>query len=192
MATIQLQIDKSGTSTRGTADPSSSPIYRQRHPGTYEGFSQEPEPVFVRRYGAARGWEVEPSEEAWHECEGTVIVAVAPEAIAFDFGPIPTIAEPKAEVLLSRIPWRILQPFLEAIRLWIDGAPVSAVRLFPFSDPDVDGWEEVVLELTVDADTPTALTLWRQLAERIDVVTAGYSADERRKLNRSVAVHLDW
>jgi len=81
---------------------------------------------------------------------------------------------------------------LSGIRSWIRGYPVKAARVFAFSDPEVEDWEEVVVELLVDADTPTALRLWDELAGAVDHATESLSDDQRRLLNSQVSVSLAW
>jgi len=184
---VQLHIDSEEVSTRATADQSSDLICTQRRPGTYQGLPGAPQPALLQRYGAPQPWDVE--SQAW---QGGVIFAVGPADVVIDFEGVPTVTEPKAKVLLSRIPWVTLQPLLSGIRSWIRGYPVKAARVFAFSDPEVEDWEEVVVELLVDADTPTALRLWDELAGAVDHATESLSDDQRRLLNSQVSVSLAW
>ena len=185
--TYEVLIETANVSTQATAHPSSGLVYTLRYHGTYQGISAGLEPTLLQRHGAPQPWDVE--SQAW---QGGVIFAVAPADVVIDFEGVPTVTEPKAKVLLSRIPWVTLQPVLSAIRSWIRGSPVKAARVFAFSDPEVEDWQEVVVELLVDADTPTALRLWDELAGAVDHAAESLSDDQRQLLNSQVSVSLTW
>lgn len=121
-----------------------------------------------------------------------VMLPIAPSPVPLHFGGAPVAIQPQAERLLSRLPWPALARVLSAVRTWARSAPVTAVKVCTVWEPEDNDWEEVVLEMRVDADTPQALRLWDELAYAVDQAKASIPGHQRRDLDRRLGIHLLW
>ncbi len=121
-------------------------------------------------------------------------VHLRPEPPKLDLGSIPTVVETEAEELLARLPGSAVRRMIDAVRDWITEHShiVSRARVSVITEPEDIGWTEVVLQLCVETDTQTALSLWDDLAARLDAAKERLNDRERAMLNSALGVHLVW
>lgn len=114
-------------------------------------------------------------------------------AVRLDFGAgVPVTVTPEAQAFLSRLPQPALARVLEALSRWAKKAPLKAVSVIVFSDPEDIDWEEAIIELLVDADFDRALALWDEVGGVLDKAMNGISAEDSAELDEKLGVHLLW
>lgn len=120
-------------------------------------------------------------------------IRIEAEAIAASLYPIPTVVEPSALPILRALPQNSLQPILQEIRTWAAGQEeVQRARFVGVSEPEDPEWTELVLELTVDADTERALELWEAIGAKVGRLKAGLSPEHRDLVNSMFGLHFRW
>jgi hypothetical protein len=112
--------------------------------------------------------------------------------VFLDLGSIPVLVERQAEVLMSGFPWPQLASVMSRIHAWAEAAPVRWFRAYAISDPEESGWEEMVLEAFVDADSETALRIWDHLAAAVDEAKSHMPKSARRLFDKQFGVHIVW
>jgi len=182
-----VHVTLTTTGTEGTLPFTSLEYHAQKHAGTWHG----PAGTAERRWLAH--WllpgEAQPDNEPGQQA---LQVGVTPGSLSLTFGSVPVVLEPEAAVLLSRMPWEAVGPVLSAVSAWAGLAPVRAARVSVVSEPEDSDWQEVVFALLVDADTPTALRLWDELAAAVDDAKSVLRHDHRRLLSRQLGIHVVW
>lgn len=108
------------------------------------------------------------------------------------FGTIPVTVDPSAVQMLGGLPLTALSNALAAVRSWTQSGGVKRINAYRFQDPESGSAEEVVLEISVEGDTAHALARWRALSAAVDQAKAAMTEEERRILDRRLALHLAW
>lgn len=120
-------------------------------------------------------------------------ISITAAAVHLEFGSrVPVSVSAGARGFLARLPWPALSLVLDSLRAWARDVALKAVRASVVTDPEADDWQEVVLELLLDAETETALKLWDDLETALATAKEGLAADQRSILDRHLAVHLLW
>lgn len=120
-------------------------------------------------------------------------IRIEAEAIAASLDPIPTVVETSALPILRALPQGSLEPLLQEIRTWAAGQEeVQRARFVGVIEPEDPEWTELVLELSVDADTERALELWDAIGGKVGRVKANLSPEHRDLVDAMFGLHFRW
>jgi DNA topoisomerase-1 len=81
---------------------------------------------------------------------------------------------------------------MEAVATWSLSAPVEAIRVYRETDPESRDWTETVVELAVDADSATAIELWKDVTSEVARVKRELEPVEQSHVDKHFGVHLVW
>jgi len=103
-------------------------------------------------------------------------------------------AEIEADALALLSSWdpQVLRVVSNAIAAWASHAPIHKAAVSVFVDAEVENWQDLLLQIWVDASAVDTLQLWSELAATIDNHSRCLTEVQRQFLHREFAVHLLW
>ena len=95
-----------------------------------------------------------------------------------------------AEDFFSRLPADATTRVFDALGQWLAHQPLRGAQAEVEVDYEDPSWQELVLELWIDAEGDAWLALWDELGSVIDEAMAGFSKSQVDDLDQRFAVHL--
>ena len=102
------------------------------------------------------------------------------------------VVEPRALILLQDFTEPTLDAVVRSITRWAGDEEVTGVRVTAVEEPDDPGWEEVVFQIGVEADTERAINEWRRLSEMFDKEVEGLDEASKERTYSDLGLILVW